>query len=302
MKWFHNDKVSLGWAVAIELVVHALFAFQAFALGDFLGEIALVVVLGPIGGPIGAWALGIFIFGAAFQAFVLGEYMREHVEAFETTAKGNGSYISNWKMIKWLVGGIEISSLLFRCYLIVFQPGNFWHNIMQALIVAVLGIVALWYAFAQAKVIHASVNRPVEYDVNRARNEAGRAIVSEALDVIPHMTAEQKRRFYTGDLSAVEEVYQSGLQQQQEKIHIKEDKKERDRQRKLEAEQRKEAKRVEQEEKRDRERTRRRQQEREQHQAIQTGQRYTEQLLGGPSTPAPFLKAVPMNQQERDGA
>lgn len=298
MKIFHNDKVSLGWAVAIELVVHALFAFQAFALGDFLGEIALVVVLGPIGGPIGAWALGIFIFGAAFQAFVLGEYMREHVEAFETTAKGNGSYIANWKLIKWLVGGIEISSLLFRCALIITKDGN-W---MQAVIVAILGIIALWYAFAQAKVIHASVNRPVEYDVNRARNEAGRAIVSEALDVIPHMTAEQKRRFYTGDLSAVEEVYQSGLQQQQQKLQVKEDKEEQKRQRKLEAEQRREAKRIEQEERKERERNRRRQQEQEQQQAIATGQKYTEQLLGGPNTSAPFLRAVPMSKQERDGA
>jgi hypothetical protein len=197
-----------------------------------------------------------------------------------------------------------VSSLLFRCALIITKDGN-W---MQAVIVAILGIIALWYAFAQAKVIHASINRPVEYDVNLARNEAGRAIVDEALDVIPHMTAEQKRRFYTGDLSAVEEVYQSNLQQQQEKLQDKEDKEERKRQRKLEeeerkhqrkleAEQRKEAKRIEQEEKRGRER--RRQQESEQ--AIQTGQQYTQQLLGGPNTPAPFLRAVPM-KQDRDGA
>jgi hypothetical protein len=285
MKAFHNDKVSLGWAIAIELVVHALFAFQAFLLGDFLGEIALVVVLGPIGGPIGAWALGIFIFGAAFQAFVLGEYMREHVESFESTAKGNGSYIANWKLIKWLVGGIEISSLLFRCYTIVARDGN----LMQAAIVAVLGIVALWYAFAQAKVIHASVNRPVEYDVDRARNQAGRAIVSEALDKIPQMTAEQKRRFYTGDLSAVDEIYQSELSRRQEKLQSKEQKEALKRNQQA-------AKQQEQDAKRERERQRRQ----EQLESDRTAQTYTQQLLGGgsPNASPPFLKAVPMNPQQ----
>jgi signal transduction histidine kinase len=288
MRWFHNDKVSLGWAIIIELVVHALFAFQAFLLGDFLGEIALVVVLGPIGGPIGAWALALFIFGAAFQAFVLGEYMREHVESFEATAKGNGSYIANWHMIKWLVGGIEISSLIFRCYTIVIQPGNMGHNITQAIIVAILGIIALWYAFAQAKVIHASINRPVEYDVNRARNQAGRAIVSDALDRIPQMSAEQKRRFYTGDLSAIEEVYQSDLQRRQEKLQVKEERDDHKRQRELEKQQRIE-------EKRERERERREGQKRDH----QTGQDYTQKLLGGEPS-APFLKAVP-NQAQQDG-
>lgn len=293
MKWFHNDKVSLGWAIAIEIVVHALFAFQAFLLGNFLGELALVVVLGPVGGPIGAWALGIFIFGAAFQAFVLGEYMREHVEAFENTAKGDGSYIKNWKSIKWIVGAIEISSLLFRCYTIIIQPGDTNHSIVQAIIVAILGIVALWYAFAQAKVIHASVNRPVEYDVNRARNQAGRALVEEALDVIPHMTVDQKKRLYKGDLTSVGEAYQSNLQKQQEKLRPKEEREERKRQKQWEKEQ-------QAEEKRERERQRKEAQKRD----LETGHIYTQQLLGDDpveDASPPFLKAVPNNQAQQDG-
>ena len=296
MKWFHNDKVSLGWAIGIEIVVHALFASQAFLLGSFLGEIALSSVFGQqLGGIIGAGLLALFIFGAAFQAFVLGEYMREHVEAFESTSKGNGSYIANFQLIKWLVGGVEVSSLLFRCYTIVAQDNN-W---AQCIIVGALGLIALWYAFAQAKVIHASVNRPVEYDVNRARTQAGRAIVSEALDVIPAMTAEQKRRFYTGDLSAIEEVYESNLQRQQAKLQVKEERDERNRQKRLAKEQEQERKRQEQEERRERDRQRKA----SQHRDMETGDRYTRQLLGDPDGAGspPFLKAVPNNQAQQDG-
>lgn len=201
MKFFHNDKVSLGWAILVELAVHALFAFQAFLLGAFLGEIALTVVFGPVGIQIGAWALAIFIFGAAFQAFVLGEYMREHVESFERTAKGNGSYMRSWGQVRWLVGAIELSSLAFRCYSI-FVEGH----TMQGFIVLVMGVVALWYAFAQAKVIHASVNRPVEYDVARARQVVGRDLVDSALHLIPKMTINEKARVYTGDLTALQDA------------------------------------------------------------------------------------------------
>lgn len=290
MKWFHNDKVSLGWAIGVEIVVHAIFALQALLLGNFLGEIALTSVLGPAGGPVGAWGLAIAIFGSAFQAFVLGEYMREHVEAFEATAKGNGSYLTSWKWIKWIVGGIEMCSLFFRCYKIWVDTGNG----IQSIVVAVLGVILMIYAVAQAKVIHASVNRPVEYDVNRARNQAGRAIVSDALDVIPHMTAEQKRRFYTGDLSAIEEVYESNLQKEQAKLQSKEDREERKQQRKREREQR-------EEEKRERARQRKEGQQRD----YDTGQSYTKKLLGDPDEEdsPPFLKAVPNpnNQAQQDG-
>lgn len=285
MKWFHNDKVSLGWAVAVELIIHALFASQAFLLGGFLGEITHV------GAPVGSWMLAIFIFGAAFQAFVLGEYMREHVEAFEATAKGNGSYISNWMMIRWLVGGIEASSLLFRCYTVL----TIEHDFVQAGIVFLFGTIALWYAFAQAKVIHASVNRPVEYDVNLARNQAGKAIVSEALDLIPRMSAAQKRRFYTGDLSAIEEVQESKMLREQEKIQVKEDKEARKRQKQLDKQEREEEK-----------RERARQRKAGQQHDYSTGQNYTKKLLGGENEddpPSPFLRAVPnQSQANRNGA
>jgi hypothetical protein len=194
MKFFHNDKVSLGWAILVELVVHGLFAFGSLLLGDFMGEI----VLGKNGQAIGGIILAVFIFGAAFQAFVLGEYTREHVVAYEGTAKGNGSYLWNWKAIQWIVGGLEVSSLAFRC-IVVLTQGN-W---LQAVVVAIFGGLALWYAYAQAKVIHASVNRPVEYDVMQAQQRAGRSLVKDAIDYTSFMLPEEKARFAGGDPTAV---------------------------------------------------------------------------------------------------
>lgn len=261
MKWFHNDKVSLGWAILVEIAVHALFAFQAFLLGSFLGELALVVVFGPAGAIIGAWALAIFVFGAAFQAFVLGEYMREHVEAYEATAKGDGSYRANWKRIRWAVSLIELSSLVFRCYIVLSvdkQP-------VQAAIIAVMGIVLLWYAFAQAKVIHASVNRPVEYDVAQMHQQTGRSIVTDTLKYIPRLSTEQKQRVYRGDLSPVDEAYANDLERRQAKIRPREE----------------QARREEE-------------QQRERKSGLAKGREMMEQILGGKTPPKdtlPFQKA-----------
>ncbi len=261
MKFFHNDQVSLAWAVLVEIAVHALFAFQAFLLGGFLGEIALSIVFGSIGTQIGAWAFAIFIFGAAFQAFVLGEYLREHVESFEATAKGNGSYLRSWTHVRWLVAGIEISSLLFRCYTILVEG-----HPVQAAIIGVMGAIALWYAFAQAKVIHASVNRPAAQDVVRARDYAGRDIVRDAMNLIPNMTTEQKRRFYTGDLSVVDEAEARHQQRHYEKLRPKEER-----------------------------RAKEQQQQQQQQRDDEMARGYTEKLLGGSDDS--FFKAVPSKHQ-----
>lgn len=266
MKWFHNDKVSLTWAIFVELVAHLFFAFQAFLLGGFLGDIALKTVFGDkVGTQIGAWGLAIFIFGAAFQAFVLGDYMAEHVEAFENTAKGTGKYRASWKQIKWLVAGLEISSLAFRCA-VVLAAGD-WQ---QALIILAFGTISLWYAFAQARVIHASVNRPVEHDVYRARQAAGREIVIDAMKQIPQMSAEQKRRFYQGDLGTVDEVQSTKWQRENEKVQSKEQKRSKQKQR---------------------------DEERARDQDVARG--YADQLLNGSKQQdqEPFLRALPNDQQ-----
>lgn len=265
MKFLHNDKVSLGWAILVELIVHGFFALQAFLLGGLLGEIALKSIFGAtISNWIGSVMLALIIGGASFQAFVLGEYMREHVESFENTAKGDGSYRRSWQQIRFVVAGLELSSLVFRC-IVVWMQGD-WQ---QAVVVLVLGLIMLWYAFAQAKVIHASVNRPPEQDVIRARDYAGRNIVKNAMELIPEMTTEQQRRFYTGDLSVVDEVETSQWQQQQEKMLPKRER-----------------------------RQKQRQSQEQQEQDRQIAEDYTSKLLGGNP---PFLKAVPTDQADGNG-
>lgn len=196
MKSLHNDKVALGWAILVELVAHGFFAFQAFLLGGFLGEIALSNMFGQAtGNAIGSWALAVFLFGAAMQAFVLGEYMKEHVASYEFK-RGDGTYMRSWSHIRWIVGGLELSSLAFRCFVVV-QQGDY----RQAVIVAVFGVLVLYYAYAQAKVIHASVNRPVDYDMYRTRQKIGRDLVKDVVDSSRYMTPDEKQRAYSGDWS-----------------------------------------------------------------------------------------------------
>lgn len=196
MKFIHNDKVALAWAILVELVAHGFFAFQAFLLGGFLGEIALSNMFGAsAGNAIGSWALAIFLFGAAMQAFVLGEYMKEHVASYEYK-QGDGSYMRSWKRIRWIVGGLELSSLAFRC-IVVFQKGDY----RQAIIVAAFGILVLLYAYLQAKVIHASVNRPIEYDMARTRRQLGHDLVKDVTESSKYMTPDEKYAFLEGDVS-----------------------------------------------------------------------------------------------------
>lgn len=196
MKLIHNDKVALGWAIFVELVAHGFFAFQAFLLGGFLGEIALANMFGTAAGnAIGSWALAIFMFGAAMQAFVLGEYMKEHVASYEYK-RGDGSYMRSWKSIRWIVGVLELSSLAFRCIVVIGQ-GDY----RQAAIVAVFGLSLLFYAYAQAKVIHASVNRPIEYDMYRTRQQLGHDLVKDVTESSRYMTPDEKYRFLGGDVS-----------------------------------------------------------------------------------------------------
>lgn len=196
MKLVHNDKVALAWAILVEIVVHGIFALGAFLMGGFLGDIALSHIFGPAGTKIGAYGLAIFVFCAAFQAFVLGEYMKEHVSAFERTSRGDGSYMKSWKETRILVGAIELCSLAFRC-IVVAQQDDYG----QLIVTLIFGIAALRYAYAQAKVIHASVNRPIEYDVYQAQQEVGHDLVKDVVGSSRYMTPEEKYAFLGGDVS-----------------------------------------------------------------------------------------------------
>jgi hypothetical protein len=270
VKFFHNDKVALGWAVFIELVAHGFFAMQAFLLGGFVGDLTLTKAIGPIAANwVGSVSLAILIGGAAFQTFVLGEYMKQHVEAYEMEVK-DGSYRRSFKWTQWLVGGLEITSLLFRCGVVLSQG-----DLGQAVLVLIFGIILLFYAYVQAKVIHAVVNRPVFNDVIAAQDLAGRKIVTTALDNIPRMTVEQLQRFSSGDVSPVDEMEESNYAAKHAKIQAKEDKEQAQRER-----------------------------DAEKQQKVQSAKELAQKLLRRQpqqQVQQPFLKAVTGNQQVGNG-
>jgi hypothetical protein len=219
VKFFHNEKLALAWAYGVELVVHLLFAAGAFLLGGFIGEVALTSVFGQYGATIGSWLLAIFVFGAAWQSFVLGEYTREHVESYEMTARGNGSYIRAWTTSRWLAGGLEISCLLYRVFVVTRQG-----DIKQAIILVIFGVIALWYAFVCAKIIHASVNRPPEYDMMQAQASVGRGLAMDSLKYTDDMNPEEKARFVAGDITAIQDVAARRAYAAEQKERIKQSK------------------------------------------------------------------------------
>lgn len=203
IKVFLNDKMALLWAIFVEIIVHGIFALGALLFGAFLGELILVHLFGPIGEQIGAWLFALFIFCAAFQAFVLGEYTRDQVKAYERSSMGDGSYYKSWQYNRWLVGALELSSLLFRCY-ITTKDGD----LVQAGLVLLFGILALVYAFFQAKIIHACVNRPAAYDSYRTKESLKRDIVTNALGHSEKLRPSEKAAFLGGNVGVLDRFSQ----------------------------------------------------------------------------------------------
>jgi ABC-type multidrug transport system fused ATPase/permease subunit len=199
IKFFLNDKMALLWAIFVEIIVHGIFALGALLFGAFLGELILVHLFGPIGEQVGAWLFALFIFCAAFQAFVLGEYTRDQVKAYERSSMGDGSYYKSWQYNRWLVGSLELSSLLFRCY-ITSKDGD----LVQAGLVLLFGVLALVYAFFQAKIIHACVNRPAAYDAHRTQESLKRDIVSHALNHAEKLRPSEKAAYIGGNVGVLD--------------------------------------------------------------------------------------------------
>lgn len=212
MKWIlkiiHNEHIALLWALAVEIVVHGFFGLQAFLLGGFLGEVALVRIFGPdLGVQIGAWSLGILIFGMAFVSFVLGEYLKEHVQAFVYDGKGDSSFLKAFTETARMAVGLELASLAFRVITVGFRDGD-WPS---AIVIAIAGCIGLRYAISMAKVIHASVNRPVEHDLMRSQQQAGLTLAEKAMHFLDAMSPEQLARWADGDASALQEVAGEGF-------------------------------------------------------------------------------------------
>jgi signal transduction histidine kinase len=208
LKIIHNEHIAVLWAFLVELVVHGLFAMQAFLLGGFLGDVALSVVFGKeLGTQIGAWSLAIFVFGAAFVSFVLGDYLKEHVFAYVWSGKGDDAYIQALKETTRMAVGLELTSLAFRVLIVAIHD----NDLASAAIILVAGCIGLRYAIKMAKVIHASVNRPISHDLAKSQHQAGQHLAERAMKYTRNMSPEQLARWADGDSSALQEVAESGF-------------------------------------------------------------------------------------------
>jgi hypothetical protein len=277
LKLFFNDTVALLWAIIVEIFVHGIFALGALLVGAFLGDLILVHLFGPIGEQVGAIALAIFLFCAAFQAFVLGEYTRDQVKAYERGGKGDGSYFRSWQWNRWIVGGLEIASLLFRSY----DSGRMGDT-TQAVIIFVFGVLALVYAFLQAKIIHACVNRPASYDAMRTRESLTRDIAIGALDTSGKLKPSEKASFLGGNIGVLDN-YRRGREARRQR-------KEEARQQKEEARQEKQRQKLAGKYQREQERAAREQRETE---AQQEGERMVDSLI-----PKPVYSSFPHAQAQ----
>jgi len=214
LKIIHNEHFALLWALVVEIGAHGYFSLQGFLFGGFLGEIALAVVFGShYGTLIGAWMLAAFIFGSAFCSFVLGEYLREHVQSFTWSGKGDQSFIKAFEDTRRMVMGLELCSLAYR----VLYVGLHDHDWISAIITGAFGILILWYAVKMAKVIHASVNRPIEHDLERSQHRAGQTLAEKAMRYTKNMDPEQLARYADGDVSALQEVAENGFFEEEQR-------------------------------------------------------------------------------------
>lgn len=238
LKVIHNEQIAVLWAFLVEVVVHGLFAMQAFLLGGFLGDLALSVVFGVyLGTQIGAWSLALFVFGAAFVSFVLGQYLKEHVFAFVRSGKGDQTYIKALEETRRMAICLELSSLAYR----VLTVGLHDHDWVSAIVIFVAGIVGLRYAIKMAMVIHASVNRPIEHDLARSQHQAGMTLAEKAMKYTKDMSPEQLARYSDGDVSALQEVAGNGFFEEEQRRQAKLSKKQAKLTKRLEEQQKEEA-------------------------------------------------------------
>jgi hypothetical protein len=252
MKFFHNGTIGKIIVIGFAVAIHGLFAAGAYYLGLFLGSIIFRE-----SGALMQQSFAIFyaaiVFSGAMWAFIYSEYAHEDMKAY-ARMMGYPHYQGYLYAVMLAVAGSELASVLYRVYSTPDWLGR--------TVIAAIGIFALIIAFCLGKVIHAMANRPFETSILRARESAARSIVDDAARHVDRMTVEQKRRFYTGDLTAIEEAKQSKSDREREKLHIKESKHE----------------------------TRRERREREKQNAA-VGKQYASRILGDPVEAELFITA-----------
>lgn len=215
MKWFHNAAVGKFLVVGFAVAVHGMFALGMYYFGLFISGIILQDV--PFLQQPAAIGMALLVFFGAMWGFVYVEYAREDVHAYSSTT-GQWWFPRYLNAVQVAIAGAELSSLAYRTYQV--------HNNYDRVVVVAFGLIFLAIAYCLGKIIHAMANRPFAVAVARARQEAGRSIVDDAMKFVPRMTAEQKVRFYNGDITAVDEVMLNDYDDKQARAQRKRDEEE----------------------------------------------------------------------------
>ena len=196
MRAIFNGKVGRTLIVAVCIGVHLLFAIGMFYLGRLLGSLVLGDI--PHGGEVFGIILAVVMFIAAMIVFVYHEYTREDLEAYERKTFTK-HFMPALTESQWIVTGLELSSLGYRCYMTWFVSP------VGAVITGLIGILMLRFAYNLGLIIHAQTNRPASLEVGRMREDAGRKIGEEGRKQMKKLPLDKLRRLWRGDPTALQE-------------------------------------------------------------------------------------------------
>lgn len=204
MKLFHNQTMDRAINFVIVIGTHAVFALGMYFLGRFLGSLVLHDI--PYGADIFGVVLAIVMFISAMKVFVFMEYTKEDIKAYELD-KTDNSFMPALTESQKIVAGMEISSLLYRCWMTL-------PNYVGSGITFVLGVLLLRHAYNMGKIMHAQANRPSAVDAGQLREQAAKEVYGGAKGLLKKLSLAQKRKVADGDAQPLDEV-----QSEQEHSH-----------------------------------------------------------------------------------
>jgi hypothetical protein len=200
MKWFHNQKFDRAINFVIVVGTHLVFALGMFFLGRFLGSLVLRDI--PNGDVLFGIVLAVVMFISAMKVFVFMEYTKEDIKAYQVE-KIDESFMPALTESQKIVAGMEISSLLYRCWMTL-------PNYVGAGITLALGILLLRHAYNMGKIMHAQANRPASVDAAKLREQAAKEVYNGGGGLLKKLSLAQKRRVADGDPEPLDEVQSQG--------------------------------------------------------------------------------------------
>jgi len=207
LKLVHNPTVAILLGLVFALAVHLAFAFGAYGAGLAISDNILQSLPGANIhiAPIMAFLYSVLLFGASMWAFIYKNHTCKDVKAYDIANKQQDSWLSTknkFEVLVWLVGALELSSLMFRLSLMPPSVGRTW--------LGVFGIVAWFCAYLLGDILHAVIHRPIETELERSLDYSDRSIIEDSIKYLPYGTNEQRQRWSTSkDPSVLDEIKES---------------------------------------------------------------------------------------------